>query len=52
VREIEASGLTTLRQIAAALNARGIDTARGGQWHSSAVQNLLVRVMQSGVSKF
>jgi DNA invertase Pin-like site-specific DNA recombinase len=51
VREIEASGLTTLRQIAAALNARGINTARGGQWHSSTVHNVLVRVTQSGVPK-
>jgi len=37
VRAIQASGLTTLRDIAAALNARGIRTARGGQWHSSTV---------------
>src|SRR3981189_803875 len=34
VREIRASGLTTLRDIAGALNARGIRTARGGAWHS------------------
>ena len=26
-----------------ALNARGIRTARGGRWHVSTVQNLLVR---------
>src|SRR6516164_2646581 len=43
VRAIQASGLTTLRDIAAALNARGVRTARGGQWHSSTVHNLLAR---------
>src|SRR6266480_478698 len=43
VREIRASGLTTLRDIAGALNARGIRTARGGAWHSSTVRNLLLR---------
>ena len=43
VREIQASGLTTLRDIAGALNARGIRTARGGAWHSSTVRNLLMR---------
>ena len=43
VRAIHASGLTTLREIADALNARGVRTARGGQWHSSTVHNLLAR---------
>jgi DNA invertase Pin-like site-specific DNA recombinase len=43
VREIQASGLTSLRDIAGALNARGIRTARGGAWHSSTVRNLLMR---------
>jgi DNA invertase Pin-like site-specific DNA recombinase len=43
VREIQASGLTTLRDIAGALNARGIRTARGGAWHSTTVRNLLLR---------
>jgi len=43
VRAIQALGLTTLREIAAALNARGVRTARGGQWHSRTVHNLLSR---------
>ena len=43
VRQIQASGATTLKAIAAALNARGIPTARGGQWHDSTVRNLLAR---------
>ena len=43
VRDIQASGLTTLRDLAGALNARGIRTARGGAWHTSTVRNLLQR---------
>src|SRR5271156_1038796 len=41
VQQIQASGATTLRAIAESLNARGIRTARGGQWHAMTVQNLL-----------
>jgi len=41
--QIQAAGATTHRAIAEALNARGIRTARGGQWHVSTVQNLLAR---------
>ena len=43
VRQIQASGATTHRAIAEALNARGIRTVRGGQWHVSTVQNVLAR---------
>src|ERR1700722_3159802 len=43
VRQIQASGATTFRAIAAALNNRGVRTARGGTWHDSTVRNLLVR---------
>src|ERR1039458_9016307 len=42
-RQIAAAGATTHRAIAAALNARGIRTARGGAWHDSTVRNLLAR---------
>jgi hypothetical protein len=31
-REAQKAGARTLREIAEALNARGIATARGGQW--------------------
>jgi DNA invertase Pin-like site-specific DNA recombinase len=41
MRQIQASGATTLRATAGALNARGIRTARGGQWHAMTVQNML-----------
>ncbi len=43
VRQLQASGITTTRAIAEALNARGIRTARGGEWHGSTVRNLLAR---------
>jgi len=36
VRQIQASGVASLRGVAAALASRGIPTARGGEW--SAVQ--------------
>lgn len=43
IRQIEASGAKGHRAIAAALNARGIRTARGGEWHATTVRNVLVR---------
>jgi DNA invertase Pin-like site-specific DNA recombinase len=45
VRQIQAAGAATPRAIAAALNARGIRTARGGAWHDSTVRNLLARAV-------
>jgi DNA invertase Pin-like site-specific DNA recombinase len=47
VRQLKAQGATTARAIAKALNARGIRTARGGEWHHSTVRNLLARDGQS-----
>jgi DNA invertase Pin-like site-specific DNA recombinase len=44
IREIRKAGATTLREIAEALNARGVQTARGGQWHATTVSNVLARV--------
>ena len=41
VRQMEASGLSDLRSLANAFNDRGVETARGGQWHRSRVRNLL-----------
>jgi hypothetical protein len=43
IREAQKAGATTLRQIAEALNARGVATARGGQWHATSVSNILER---------
>ena len=39
IREIRKAGATKLREIADALNARGIQTARGGQWYAMTVSN-------------
>ena len=43
VRQIQRSGATPLRQIAEALNARGISAPRGGQWHATSVRNVMAR---------
>jgi len=43
VRQIQSSGVRTPKAIAEALNARGVRTARGGQWHPTTVRNLLAR---------
>ena len=47
IREIEASGVTTLRKVAAALNARGITTRRGGEWAASQVRAAMHRVVMA-----
>jgi DNA invertase Pin-like site-specific DNA recombinase len=44
IREIQRAGAKSLRAIAAALNARGIATARGGRWQAMTVSNVLSRV--------
>jgi hypothetical protein len=45
VKEIRASGVTSLRGIAAALNERGIPTATGyGRWHHVQVGKALARL--------
>lgn len=42
---IRKSGASTLRDIAAALSARGVETPRGNtEWHPSQVSNLLKRI--------
>jgi DNA invertase Pin-like site-specific DNA recombinase len=43
IREVQRTGTMTLRDIAGALNARGIATARGGKWHAMPVRNVLAR---------
>ena len=44
IADIRASGRTSLPAMAAQLNARHIQTRRGGQWHPSSVRNLLSRL--------
>lgn len=43
IEEIRRAGATTLRDIAEALNARGVPTPRGGQWYAMSVRNVLAR---------
>jgi DNA invertase Pin-like site-specific DNA recombinase len=43
IRQIKRAEATTLREIAEALNARGVQTARGGQWYAMTVSNVLAR---------
>jgi DNA invertase Pin-like site-specific DNA recombinase len=42
--ELQAAGVTKLRQIAAALNDRGVTTARGDQWNAMQVRRVLDRL--------
>jgi DNA invertase Pin-like site-specific DNA recombinase len=43
IREVQRAGARTLRDVAEALNARGVATARGGRWHAQTVANVLAR---------
>jgi DNA invertase Pin-like site-specific DNA recombinase len=43
IRDIQRAGAATLRDIAEALNARGVVTPRGGQWYATSVKNVLAR---------
>ncbi len=43
IREAQKAGASTLRQLAEALNARGVATARGGRWHATSIRNVLER---------
>jgi len=44
VRQLQHEGHTTLRALAEELNARGMRTRRGGQWHVSTVRNVLEQI--------
>lgn len=44
IRGIRELGVTDYRQIAAALNARGVPTPRGGRWHPSSVYRQVKRL--------
>ena len=43
IREIQASGVQSLRGVARALTARGVKTARGGAWTPVQVADILRR---------
>lgn len=40
VESIRAAGIGSLAEVAEALNARGVATARGGRWHAATVRRL------------
>ena len=44
IESLRTSGVRDLRGLAAALNNRGVRTARGGRWHVSNVKNLVDRL--------
>jgi DNA invertase Pin-like site-specific DNA recombinase len=44
IKQIQASGVSSLRGVARTLSARGVRTARGGQWTARMVINVLARV--------
>jgi len=48
IASIQAAGLTTLRDVAGALNARGIPSPAGRQWHPTTVKRILERVNVAG----
>jgi DNA invertase Pin-like site-specific DNA recombinase len=43
IEELKAAGAVSLRQIAAGLNAKGIRTARGGDWDATQVKRVMMR---------
>jgi DNA invertase Pin-like site-specific DNA recombinase len=43
IRAAQKHGASSLRDIADALNARGVSTARGGKWYATSVKNMLDR---------
>src|SRR5271169_6299467 len=46
IAEAQAAGAKSLRQIAAALNGRGVATARGARWDAATVANVLKRAAE------
>ena len=43
ISQIQATGATTYRSIAEALNARGVMTQQGGEWHPASVRRVMMR---------
>jgi DNA invertase Pin-like site-specific DNA recombinase len=44
IQAVRESGVTDYRSLAAALNAKGIPTPRGGKWHPSSVHRQVQRL--------
>lgn len=45
IKALKQTGADTLREIAEALNARGVRTARGGAWYATTVKNIMDRMV-------
>jgi len=43
IRDLRRKGINSFRELAQALNDRGVKTARGGEWHASTVRNYELR---------
>lgn len=41
IRDVQAQGAVSIRQIAAGLNRLGVKTSRGGEWSTVQVQRVL-----------
>jgi DNA invertase Pin-like site-specific DNA recombinase len=50
IRQIQKSGVSSLRGVAKALSARGIKTARGGAWTAVQVSGILQRPFEVGAA--
>ena len=50
IRQVQASGVTSLRGVAAVLNTRGVRTARGGRWAAEQVCAVLARATAPSAS--
>src|SRR5215469_12595950 len=50
IESISASGITTYKGIAEALNSRGVQTARGGRWEATTVRRIVLRTGMGGVT--
>lgn len=44
IEDLRAGGVKTVASLRDALNAGGVETARGGRWHAATVHRLLVRL--------
>ena len=51
IQQVRDSGVTSLRGVAAVLNARGVRTARGGRWAATQVSALLLRMGRTTMTK-
>jgi hypothetical protein len=44
IEDLNVAGITSMRDVAAALNKRDVGTARGGRWSARQVKSLMKRI--------